>query len=123
MSEDTDVGSIDHFRLEQFEIADVGVAAFELDHVSYLLHFEVNERSISIALGVDKSKNVVTFLPSVLLRKPSAKQLAPRFPRNKKDHLGLSGQKKRPKPRKTAGSIWRPQGTRHALLPSRKEHP
>lgn len=105
MSEDANVCSVNHLRLEQFKVTDVLVSAFELDHVSDLLQFHMDEWSVSVTLCVDKSKNVVSVFPSVLLRKPSVLLLATPLSISMETCLGLSGQKQRPPARKMAGSI------------------
>jgi len=105
LSENSDMSPIDHLGLEEFEIADICVPSLEFNHVSNLLQLAVDERSISIALGMDTSKNIVAILPPIFLGEPSRVQLANTPPSKQGTHLGLSGQKKRPPPRKMAGSI------------------
>ena len=53
LSEDANVGPVDHLGLEQLKVADISVSSLELDHVSDFLQLVVDEWGVSVTFGVD----------------------------------------------------------------------
>jgi hypothetical protein len=71
LRENADVSSVDHLRLEQFKVRDVGIGTLELDDFTDLCHFLGDERRVHITVSVHQSKNTDGVFPTVLLSKPS----------------------------------------------------
>lgn len=76
LCENTNVCSIDHLGLEEFEVAHICVASLEFDHIADLLQLEVDKWCISVALGVDQSKHIVAVFPPIFLCEPSLQSVS-----------------------------------------------
>jgi hypothetical protein len=63
--------AVDHMRLEELEVANISIATFELAHITDFLELMHHIRSLSVALGVYESEDVVALFPSVLAGEPS----------------------------------------------------
>ena len=62
---------IDHVRLQQLEVRDIGVVALELAHVFDILKFSGNEGTMRIAFSVDERQNCMAIFPAVFASEPS----------------------------------------------------
>ena len=71
LSEDANVGAIDHVRFEQLEVRYIRITALEFAHVFDLLEFLHDKGRFAVAFGVDESEDVVAVFPSVLAGQPS----------------------------------------------------
>ena len=71
LSENANVGAVDHVRFEELKVAHVSIAALECAHVLDLLKFLHDEWCFAISFGVNESEDVVTILPAVLAGEPS----------------------------------------------------
>lgn len=65
------MSSVDHVGLQQFEVGDIGVAAFELAHFLDFLQLAQDERRVVITVGVHESENVVAVFPAVFAGQPA----------------------------------------------------
>ena len=74
LCENTNVSAVDHLGLEELKVTDIGITAFEVDHVSDSLQLQMHERCVSITFGMDKGKDIVAVLPSIFLGKPSLEE-------------------------------------------------
>jgi hypothetical protein len=61
------MSSVDHLRLEQFHVSDVGVGTLELDDFTDLCHFLGDERGVDIAFTMHQSEDTNGVFPSILL--------------------------------------------------------
>lgn len=71
LSEDTNMSTVDHIRLEQLKIGCIGVLALELDDITNLLQLSLDPRMVEIALSMDKRNGAVSLIPAILLRQPT----------------------------------------------------
>ena len=114
--------TVDHIGLEKIQVCDICITAFLLNRRLDLAEFELNNRSVAVALGVYQSENIMCLFPAIVLGKPSGGLLllvllwswAGRH---------TSGTKRRPMNKQIAGIICRPHGILKAAVPFMKEHP
>jgi hypothetical protein len=66
LSENADVGTIDHVRLEQLEIGNVSIVPFKLAHLLDFLEFELDKGIVRIAFTMNQREHSVTVFPAVL---------------------------------------------------------
>lgn len=59
------MGSVDHMRLEEFQIRDVSVASLELDHLLNFSELSLRERTIGITMTMNQYENLLTILPAI----------------------------------------------------------
>ena len=124
LGEDTNVGTVDHVRLEELPVGNIRVGALELDDFSDFLHLLVHEGRVGIALGVNYRASQLTLDYEDQRHVPRASTLIASSQRScLASHLGDSGRNSMAKNRKMAGSIWRPHGIRNAAVPLMKEQP
>lgn len=71
LCEDADMCAVDHVRLNEFEVADVGVVALKLAHRLDFLVFAEDEGSVGVAVSVDKGENRKTLFPPVFAGEPA----------------------------------------------------
>lgn len=71
LGEKTKNSAVQHLRLEEIDISDIGVTALKLAHVLDVLQFVGNERMVWITLAVDKSQNIPALFPPIFAGKPS----------------------------------------------------
>lgn len=70
LHEETDHGPVDHVRLEKLQVADIGVGTLEFNDFPYFGHFAVDEGRVGVTMAVDKSQNMLSFLPAILASEP-----------------------------------------------------
>jgi hypothetical protein len=63
--------AIDHVRLEQLPVGDIGILTFELNHVFDVFVFADDEGSIGISFAVNKGQDSMAVLPSILACQPT----------------------------------------------------
>jgi hypothetical protein len=71
LGEDADMCAIDHVRLEQLPVGDIGILTFELNHVFDVFVFADDEGSIGISFAVNKGQDSMAVLPSILACQPT----------------------------------------------------
>lgn len=65
------MGAVDHARLQQLEVGNVGVLALELDSGLNLLELGLDEAVGAVALAVDEGQDVFALLPAILAGEPT----------------------------------------------------
>ena len=73
LCKDTDMGSVDHVRLQKLEIRDIGIVALELAHLFDVLKFPRDPRTIGVAFAVNQCQDCVAVFPAVLASKPTGR--------------------------------------------------
>lgn len=71
LAENTNVGTVDHLWAEKLEVGNIRVSSLELDDLSDLCHFLLDEWRLGIALCVNKSKHADRLVPAILFSQPS----------------------------------------------------
>jgi hypothetical protein len=71
LSEHADMSAVNHVRLEQLEICDVGVISLKLTHFLDLLQFQLDERIIRITSAMNQGKDSMAVLPAILSCEPA----------------------------------------------------
>jgi hypothetical protein len=66
LRKNADMGTIDHVRLEQLEIGNVGVVALKLAHFLDLLQFKLDKRIVRIAFTMNQGEDGMAIFPPVL---------------------------------------------------------
>ena len=66
MRKNADMGTIDHVRLEQLEIGNVGVVALKLAHFLDLPQFKLDKRIVRIAFTMNQGEDGMAIFPPVL---------------------------------------------------------
>jgi len=73
LDENTDMGTVDHPRLQKLEISNIGVLALKLDGFLDLLEFLCNPGVVSIAFAVDEDEDGLGLLPALLASEPTGR--------------------------------------------------
>lgn len=71
LSENTDMGAVDHVRFEQLEVGDVGIVPFELTHVFDVLQLAHDKRRVRVTVTVDERQDGMAIFPPVLTSQPT----------------------------------------------------
>ena len=65
------MGTIDHLGPEQFLQRDIGVPTFEFDDFADLGQLLHDERRIRVAVAMDEGEDLLSLVPTILLRQPT----------------------------------------------------
>ena len=65
------MGTIDHLGPEQFLQRDIGVPTFEFDDFADLGQLLHDERRIRVAMAMDEGEDLLSLVPTILLRQPT----------------------------------------------------
>ena len=82
--------AVNHVRLEQLQVSDVLVAAFELTHILDVLQFEGDEGAVRVAVPMHERQHAVAVFPAVLAREPARRFWQPHHGEeetDRRDHL------------------------------------
>lgn len=71
LGEETNKGTVEHLRLEQVQVGNIGVAALKLAHVLDVLQFVGDKRVVRITLAVHEGQHGTAVLPAVLAGEPT----------------------------------------------------
>lgn len=84
------MGAVDHVRLEELQVADIGVAALKLAHFLDLFKLALDEGRVDISLAVDQGQHRMAVFPAVLAGEPTrglGKEQQPEEEQDGRDHL------------------------------------
>lgn len=71
LGKETNMGAVEHSRLEKIKVGNVGVLTLKFAHVLDILEFVRDKWVVRIPFTVDKRKNGVAILPPVFASQPS----------------------------------------------------
>lgn len=71
MSEDADVGAVDHVGFEELEEASISILALKLAHILNVLEFAEDEDAVRITLPMHECQHSMAFLPTIFPSQPS----------------------------------------------------
>ena len=67
------MGPVDHFWFEELQERSVGVVAFELAHVFYILEVLDDERAVRVAFPVDEGEHGMAVFPAIFPGQPAGR--------------------------------------------------
>lgn len=71
LGEDPNVRAVDHVWLEELEVCNISIIAFELAHLADVSQLSHDKGSIAVPMAVNESEHVMSFLPTIFAGEPT----------------------------------------------------